>query len=152
MPETQTSHTQRVARWLDDRFRIPGTGIRLGFDALIGLIPGAGDWIGGVISLYFIAVGAVYQVAPVVMLRMFFNILMDTVIGSIPLAGDLFDIGWKANIRNAKLLEKYQQSSEEVARHSRWLLWALFVIFAVLVFSLIAGFIWLITKFFGLIF
>ncbi len=96
----QTRHLDRLAGWLDNSFRIPGTPIRLGIDSLIGLIPGVGDVTTGALSCFIIYQGYRLGVRKRTLLRMTKNVVVDTVIGSIPLIGDLFDIGWKANLRN----------------------------------------------------
>ena len=98
----QTRDLERLASWLDNRFRIPGTPIRLGIDSLLGLIPGVGDVATGAISGYIIYQGYRLGVRKRTLLIMAKNVVVDTVIGSIPLIGDLFDIGWKANLRNVE--------------------------------------------------
>src|SRR5690625_1368023 len=103
---------------------MPSTNIRFGLDPIISLIPGAGDWIAGMISTYFILLGVRADLPPSVLLRMGFNILLDVGIGAIPLLGDLFDVGWEANNRNAELLEEYGRDAAATERHSRWLLWS----------------------------
>lgn len=96
----QIRHLERIAGWLDNRFRIPGTPIRLGIDSLLGLIPGVGDITTGALSGFIIYRGYLLGVRKRTLLIMTKNVVVDTVIGSIPLIGDLFDIGWKANLRN----------------------------------------------------
>ncbi len=150
--QTNPTHVNQLAHWLDDRFKIPGTDIRFGLDPIIGLIPGAGDWFAGMISSYFILLGARAEVAPTVLMRMGFNVLLDILIGSIPLLGDLFDVAWKANTRNAKLLEKYQKDKEITEKHSKWLLWTISIIFLVLIIALLWFIGWLVVEIFGAIF
>lgn len=96
-----------LARLMDAQFRIPGTGIRFGFDALIGLIPGVGDMISLLISTHIISVAKKNGASGFVMSRMVFNVAIDALIGAIPLAGDVFDIGFKANQRNMRLLQQH---------------------------------------------
>jgi hypothetical protein len=98
----QTRHLDRMAGWLDNRFRIPGTPIRFGIDSLLGLIPGVGDVTTGAFSCFIIYQGYRLGVRKRTLLRMTKNVVLDTVIGSVPLIGDLFDIGWKANLRNVE--------------------------------------------------
>jgi len=155
--ETQTTenprqHTDKLAHWLDDRFRIPGTDIRFGLDPIISLVPGAGDWLSGLLSSYFIVLGAQNRVAPSVLLRMGFNVLLDILIGSIPLLGDLFDVGWKANTRNAKLLRQYQQNASSTEQHSRWLLWAIVLGLFLVIITLLIFISWLIVSTFEALF
>ncbi|MEO6029020.1 MAG: DUF4112 domain-containing protein [Candidatus Binatia bacterium] len=95
---------RRLAWWLDDAFRIPGTQQRVGFDALIGLIPGVGDTIGAVFSTYIIVEAARRGASVWTVARMLGNVGVETVFGAIPLLGDLFDVVFKANQRNLALL------------------------------------------------
>jgi hypothetical protein len=95
-----------LSHYMDEAFRLPG-GFRIGWDAIIGIIPGFGDVAGLVISSYIILRSAGMGLPKSVIARMSLNVLLETVIGSIPVVGDLFDIAFKANVRNMKLLEKY---------------------------------------------
>lgn len=96
---------RRLAGWLDARFGIPGTPWRFGLDSLIGLIPGIGDGATAVASLYIVAEGHKLGVRKRTTARMLFNVAVDAVLGLVPLLGDLFDVGWKANLRNVRLIE-----------------------------------------------
>lgn len=97
---------QRLAYLLDDRFRIPFTNYRIGWDFIIGLIPVAGDVLTGIMSV-FILIGAwKYQVPRKVIWKMLWNILLDVLVGLIPVLGDWLDATFKANARNVKLLLK----------------------------------------------
>jgi hypothetical protein len=98
---------QRLAWLLDNSLPIPGTRIRIGLDPLIGLIPGAGDLIGALLSGYIVAESARLGASRSTLLRMAWNVLVETAVGLIPLLGDLFDAGWKANQRNIALLERH---------------------------------------------
>ncbi len=105
-----------LATWLDELFRVPGTSLRFGFDALAGLLPVVGDLLTGAASLLILHAAWQRGLPRVALLRMLVNILLDTVVGSIPVAGDLFDVLWKANRRNVELLQKYSAGSER--RHT----------------------------------
>ena len=94
----------RLARLLDARFGLPGTRLRFGLDALLGVIPGVGDIATGCLSLYIVWEAWRLGVPLPILLRMLFNIGLEVVVGAVPIAGDLFDIGWKANLRNVALL------------------------------------------------
>lgn len=94
---------ERLAGLLDDRFRIPGTRWRFGLDSLIGLIPGVGDAAGAAMSIYIIAEAARLGLPKPVILRMLANMGIDAVLGTVPLAGDIFDVAYKANRRNVSL-------------------------------------------------
>ena len=95
-----------VARWMDSAFRIPGTRITIGFDALIGLIPVIGDTAGLVIGLWIVSRAHKLGVPAPTLLRMLGKLGIDGAVGAVPLAGDLVDIFWKANQRNIVLLDK----------------------------------------------
>ncbi len=97
----------RLARILDARFRIPGTQIRFGVDALIGLLPGVGDLISLFISGHIISVARKHGASNYVIARMMLNSGIDVIIGAIPFVGDLFDIGFKSNQRNLRLLQQH---------------------------------------------
>jgi hypothetical protein len=95
---------KQLARIMDSALRIPGTRIRFGADSALGLIPGAGDVLGLGISL-FALMEAVRLGAPGHLLtRMIANVAIDTGLGAIPIAGDIFDLLFKSNTRNLKLL------------------------------------------------
>lgn len=107
-------HIESLAKLMDSRFRFPGTNIRFGLDALLGLIPGAGDLSTFAVSSYMLYIMAQNGASGFVMARMILNVLMDGIIGSIPIVGDIFDIGFKANMRNLKLMqEHYREGRHE---------------------------------------
>jgi hypothetical protein len=89
---------------LDEAFRIPGTSIRFGLDGIIGLVPGVGDVLAGLLSLLIPLAAWIRGVPYVTLVRMAVNIGIGVVVGSVPLFGDIFDIAWKANRRNYLLL------------------------------------------------
>ena len=94
-----------LARLLDARFSI--FGVRFGIDGLVGLIPGIGDVATAMMSFYLILLAARAGAGIGVILAMVFNVLIDTLVGSIPVLGDIFDVTYRANIRNAELLREY---------------------------------------------
>ena len=98
---------ETLADWLDSRFRIPGTGIRFGLDAVLGVVPGVGDGVLMLPSIYLIVSARRMGVPTRIVVRMVMNIGIDAVIGTIPLVGDVFDIGFKANRRNLTLLRRH---------------------------------------------
>ncbi len=116
---SSTARSRRIAYLLDNVFRVPGTQMRFGLDPLIGLVPGFGDVAGGLLSAY-ILVEAVRAGAPAeVLLRMLVNLAVDMLLAAVPLAGDLFDAGWKANTRNLALLHGHLERPAEVKAASR---------------------------------
>lgn len=131
-----TKHRQ-FANLLDSKFRIPGTNITFGIDPIIGLFPGIGDWIGGLASLYFLVNAVILEAKATVILRMLLNILIDIIIGAIPLLGEIFDVGWKANLRNADLLEDLIHNPDQTEKQSKIVVWSICVFAIALVFALL---------------
>jgi hypothetical protein len=109
-----------LSHLLDDCFRVPGTSIRFGLDGIVGFIPGAGDLIAGIASCIIIIAAWARGVSYVTLARMVANWGIEVVLGSVPLVGNLFDIGWKANRRNYKLLAGSLADPKGVTRRS-WL-------------------------------
>jgi len=101
------SNVESMAKWMDSRFTIPGTSIRFGLDALVGLIPGAGDFVTLLISGYMVTILARNGASGFVVARMALNVLIDALLGSVPVLGDIFDVAFKANIRNMKLMQEH---------------------------------------------
>ena len=92
-----------LATLLDESVPVPGTGIKVGLDPLLGLLPVAGDIAAGVLSLVVVAVSAWHGVRKRTLVRMLGNIAVDVIVGSVPVFGDLFDVYWKASVRNVEL-------------------------------------------------
>jgi hypothetical protein len=114
---SSNEHLDYVAALLDDMWRIPGTEIRFGLDALIGWVPGIGDAMAGVASCVIVFASWRRGAAPVTLARMGANILLEATIGAIPVIGDVFHIFWKANRRNFRLLlREKEQPRAKTAR------------------------------------
>lgn len=108
------AHLDAVAQLMDSKFRFPGTSLRFGLDAIIGLIPGAGDIAGLMVSSYIVLVLALNGASSYVIARITLNVLVDTAIGAIPVLGDIFDFIFKSNQRNMKLVrEHYTQNKHQ---------------------------------------
>jgi hypothetical protein len=105
------AHIKRLAWLVDGAFRLPFTRFRFGLNSVIGLAPGAGDALLGLVSLYIIYQASTLGVPRPILARMFFNVALEVVAGSIPLLGDLFDMALKANLRNIRLLEAHLRST-----------------------------------------
>jgi Domain of unknown function (DUF4112) len=103
---------EHLAWLLDSSIRIPGTSINMGIDSLIGLIPGIGDVTGGIISSYIIWQAVEMGVPRVVLIRMGINVVLETILGAVPIVGDIFDIAFKSNRKNVQLLANYYQSPQ----------------------------------------
>lgn len=122
----------KLAWLLDSSIPIPGTSFTIGVEALIGLVPVLGDFIGVLLSSYILKEAARLGAPKVVLARMASNILVEGLVGIIPLAGDVFDAAWKANQRNVRLLNAWLDHPKKAARSSS--------VFAVVVISAVAGF------------
>jgi hypothetical protein len=133
----------RGLAWLLDR-SIPIGRWRVGVDPIIGLVPGAGDWFGALLSLYILYQGARLGMPTHVLGRMAGNILVETIVGAVPVLGDLFDFAWKANMRNLRLVERHYQP--HLKDRSLGRLWFLLGLFALLVLLLVAGLMFLVFK------
>jgi hypothetical protein len=107
---------RRWARIFDSAFRVPGTNIRFGIDPLLGLVPGVGDFASPILSIFMVWHGAQLGVPRVVLARMVLNALIDAVAGVVPVAGDLFDFGWKATAWNLALLERHAMPGQRATR------------------------------------
>lgn len=130
---------EKLAKLLDDQFRIPGTNLRFGLDGLIGLIPYLGDVSGFAVSGILMHTMAKKGAGPLLMLRMMWNFVLDALVGIIPFVGDLFDFGFKANRRNVNLLKAYYADGKVKpnAKGSVAFLSLLFlVVFAVLIWAI----------------
>ncbi len=106
-PEKTIRRLERLANLLDSRYRIPLTKIQVGWDSMLGLIPGIGDVLPVVFSLYIVIEAIRMRMPWNIILKMLGNVLLDFIIGLIPVFGDYFDIYWKANQRNVRLLRKH---------------------------------------------
>jgi hypothetical protein len=105
--ESGVKGLERLAKWMDSQFRIPGTDIRFGLDAIIGLIPGGGDFVAFIVSAFMLSMLAKRGASGYLLARMAVNILIDALIGAVPIFGDIFDVAFKANERNIKLMKEY---------------------------------------------
>jgi hypothetical protein len=117
--EIELERLEKLAYWLDTAFRVPGVGIRFGFDALLDLIPGVGDAIGTILSLYIFQAARRFGVPRVTLVRMVLNIAIDFLVGLPPFIGPLFDTYWKANIWNVDLIKKHQTTNPQTSRRAK---------------------------------
>ena len=114
-PQSKAStvrHLRRYSNILDNAIRVPGTTYGIGLDPIIGLIPGGGDLIGGLFSAYIMLRAFQLGVPKETLLRMASNIATETLVGTVPVLGDLFDVAWKANVKNVDLLEAHVNAPE----------------------------------------
>ncbi len=110
----------------DRAFSIPGTKWRVGLESLVGLLPVGGDVVGLGISIYILWQVVQFNLPKTILLRMVFNIAIDALVGAVPILGDLFDMGWKANTKNVTLLEAHLQEPTQSRRADQRFLWLLF--------------------------
>lgn len=134
----------RSAEILDNKFRIPGTKIRFGVDAVIGLFPYVGDVLTFLVSGFLVIVIARYGINSKLMLKMLGNIWVDGMFGTVPFFGDIFDLRYKANLKNVRLVKEY--IAEDKHKGSAWgmVLLILFIIGLMIVLSIIL--IWKISQ------
>jgi hypothetical protein len=136
-----------LAKLMDSQFRIPGTEIRFGLDALIGLIPGAGDLSTFALSGFMVIMMAQNGASGFVLARMILNILIDALVGSIPLVGDIFDVAFKANSKNMRLMHEHYREGRHKGSALKVVVPVLIVLLAVII-----GIIWVVYKLLGAIF
>jgi hypothetical protein len=98
---------QRIARLMDSQVRVPVIGLRIGADAILGLVPGVGDVLSGAIGAYLIYEAQRLGIPRAAIARMIANIAVDTAIGAIPVAGDIWDFFFRANDRNMQILARH---------------------------------------------
>lgn len=105
--EQRLERLRSLADWMDAKFTLPGTDFKFGLDPVLGLVPGIGDTVAFLISCYIVMEAEKMGVSTTTRYRMMGNIFLDLFIGSIPLLGDLFDAGFKANRKNIALLHEH---------------------------------------------
>jgi hypothetical protein len=118
-PQEVLRRLQRLSYLLDNSIPIPGTKYRIGIDALAGLIPVAGDLVMTILSAYIIYEAKRLGAPRRLIAMMGANVALEAFIGIVPVLGDLFDAGWKANLKNVRLLEKFLNESPHRPSGSR---------------------------------
>ena len=131
---------------LDSAFRVPGTRFTFGLDPLLGLIPGLGDLTTPLFAALLLVHAVRLRIPRVVQLRMLINAVIDFSVGAIPVVGDLFDFGWKANIRNLDLLERHARPGTQASAED-WIfvLLVIVVLFAFAAFPILVA-AWLLSS------
>ena len=133
--EQLSKKLDNLAWLLDNSIKLPGTSWRIGLDGVIGLIPGIGDLAAGGLSTYILYQALKLKVPRAIIARMALNVLLESVIGVIPILGDLFDFVFKANQRNVNLMRKYVLNPRDTTRQS-----LLTLIFLLVFFIVVLGF------------
>ncbi|MGI8637481.1 MAG: DUF4112 domain-containing protein [Segetibacter sp.] len=144
---SQLRYLDSLAKLMDSQFKIPGTNMRFGLDPIIGLIPGAGDLSTFAISAFMLFVMIRNGASGFVLARMILNVLIDTLIGSIPLIGDVFDFGFKSNTKNMRLMREHYIEG----RH-RGSAWKVILPVLIIFFALFALVVWMIYLFIAFIY
>ena len=137
------------SRVLDTKFKIPGTDIRFGADFLLGLIPGVGDVLSLGMSGVLVATMAKNGASPRLAFRMLINVALDAAVGTIPILGNIFDLVYKANYRNAVLMREYYDAGKHTG--SVWPVVLMVIAGILLILGLVVWLVvWLVESFFGL--
>lgn len=147
---TDTTQLDLLRRWavlLDSVFRVPGTRIRFGLDAIIGLVPGLGDFSAPVFAVALIATGFRMRIPIVVQARMVLNAALDMLMGLVPILGDLADVAWKANLRNLALLERHASPGIPPSRGDYVFVYVCIGMLAFVAIAPVALAVWLLWRF-----
>lgn len=139
----ELAQVRALAHLLDNAVEVPGTRFRVGLDAAIGLIPGVGDVLSGLIGSYILLLAARLGVPKVVLARMLLNVATDSALGVVPLAGDVLDAAWRTNSKNARLLEAHILDPRGTTRGSWLTVMGLGVVLVALIAGTIAVGVWL---------
>jgi Domain of unknown function (DUF4112) len=134
------AQVRRLAQLLDTSIPLPG-GMRIGWDAVLGLIPGLGDSAGAVLSTYIVVQAVRLGASREVLTRMLGNVALEALMGTVPFLGDVFDAAYKANVRNVRLLEEHLAAPGAARRASRaWVVGVVVALLALLTLGLVLAF------------
>jgi len=142
---------RQMSHLLDNAIAVPGTKVRFGLDPILGLLPGGGDVLTGLMSVYIVFEGARMGLPAPTLGRMGFNIVLDTLTGLVPVLGDLFDVTWKANAQNVALLEKHVANPAPSRAADKAFALLIIVGLVALVLGMAAFSVWLLTQVVGLL-
>lgn len=137
--ELLSKKLDKLAWLLDNSIKVPGTSWKIGLDGILGLLPGIGDLSAGLLSTYILYQAVKIKVPRAIIARMGLNVLLESVIGVIPIFGDLFDFAFKANQRNVDLMRKYVLNPRETTRQSTLTIIALVAFFFVVLGLMVWG-------------
>lgn len=139
VPSEVAPELELLAQWMDAVFEIPGTRIRFGLDAIVGLVPGLGDLLTTLVSLYILGAARRYGAPRATLLRMAANVAIDAALGALPLVGDVFDVFWKSNVKNVALLKRHVQATPAQQRRAAKGDWLFLAGLILLLIALLAG-------------
>lgn len=145
--QNETEKLKTLATYLDAQFQLP-FGIKIGWDGIIGLIPGLGDLVTNTFSFYIVLKATTLGCSFSVVLRMLLNILIDNLVDVFPVIGVVLDFAWKSNLKNVQLLENYLHNPDHTRRVSK----AIIISFVLLIFTLIMASVFLAGYLFILLF
>ena len=140
------TRARSIARLLDTAFRVPGTNIRFGLDAIVGLIPGIGDISTPAFAALILLQAVRMRLPIVVQARMVLNAGLDMLLGLVPILGDIADVGWKANLRNLALLERHARPGVAPSRGDYVFVWVCLGLLAVIALTPVVLIVWLLTR------
>ena len=149
-PESpRLNRMRRLTRLLDTSIGLPG-GYRIGIDPILGLLPGIGDFLGASLSFYLIYEAARLGMPKRILFKMTVNVLVETLVGEIPILGDLFDMAWKANFRNMRMVEAHYNPAQPERSAAQIILpvAAFFAVVLALNILAVLGLIWCFKTFF----
>lgn len=142
---------RQLSYLLDNAIAVPGTDIRFGLDPILGVLPGGGDVLTGIMSVYIVFEGARMGLPAQTIGRMGFNIVLDTLTGLVPVLGDLFDVAWKANSQNVALLEKHLAAPEPSRVADKVFAFVVIVALIALVLGMATLSVWVVVQLFELL-
>jgi hypothetical protein len=140
-PTNRLIWVERLARLLDNQFKFPGTNFRFGLDPILNLVPVLGDISGLLLSSVILATMLKHGVSRKLAILMALNILVDTVVGAIPLLGNIFDFYYKSNARNMRLLREHYEEGKHQGSG-----WGLIICIFLVLFAVLAGLIYVFVK------
>lgn len=129
---------RQLSRLLDKVITVPGTQLSIGLDPILGLIPVGGDFLGVMLSGYIVLEAARLGAPASTLSRMVLNIIIDGLVGAIPIVGDLFDVGWKANEYNIRLLEDHLRFPSQRKSADKWFVFAVMIVLLIVAIGLVA--------------
>jgi hypothetical protein len=132
---------------LDSQFRVPGTGVRFGLDAIVGLVPGLGDISTPVFAVILLLQAVRMRLPIVVQARMVLNAALDMLLGLVPILGDIADVGFKANLRNLSLLERHARPGVPPARGDYVFVVLCLIVLAFVALAPVLLLVWLLSRF-----
>ena len=154
-PKTLAAHAATLKRvralshLLDNAIPIPGLGYRIGLDPILGLLPGGGDLFSGLLSAYIVIEAARLGASAASLTRMVFNILLEVLVGTAPMVGDVFDAAWKANAKNMALLEAHMQNPQPSHRADKLFVILLIIGLLAVIIGVAAFSLWLLSLVLG---